>query len=285
MAELHNFADPMATRIRAEKDMERIIAPLQEALELRAAERSMEQASELRSRFARDNVWASMQELRLSPDAMADNRIVTFNRSDPAYTAFDMMRTKILQSLRQNGWTSVAITSPTPGCGSSLVALNLAFSFANQKDCRTALVDLDLKKPGIDKLLGMRDPPLLEAYLNGDSDVSEVFRRYDNNLAIAANRRAVKYSSELLQSAEASKVLRDMQQTIHPDVVLFDMTSMLATDDVTAFLPSVDCAILVAEAEHSTFEQVDVCERELSERTNLLGVVLNKCRHHPGNQK
>ena len=50
-------------------------------------------------------------------ELLARNRIVTFADTDPAHATFDMMRTKILRMLRQNGWTSVAITSPTNGCG------------------------------------------------------------------------------------------------------------------------------------------------------------------------
>jgi Mrp family chromosome partitioning ATPase len=262
--------------------MERTSIPLQEALQFHSADRVMEQAVEARARLARENVWANLPELRLSPQTVEDNRIVTISRSDPAHAAFDMIRTRILQSMRQNGWTTVAITSPTPNCGKSLVAANLAFSLANQKDCRTVLVDLDLKQPGIDKLIGMRDAPSMETFLKGDSDLTDVFRRYDKNLAIGANKWPVKYSSELLQSLETTRVLKAMQQTLNPDVVLFDMTSMLFSDEVTAFLPNVDCAILVAAAEHSTFDEVDACERDLSERTNLLGVVLNKCRYDTG---
>ena len=54
---------------------------------------------------------------------------------------------------------------------------------------------------------------------------------------------------------------------------------MLAADDVMAFLPNVDCAILVVEVEKNTPEQVAACEYELSSRSKLLGVILNKCRH------
>lgn len=77
------------------------------------------------------------------------------------------------------------------------------------------------------------------------------------------------------------RVIEEMRQRMSPHVILFDMPPMLSNDDVLAFLPHVDCAILVAAAEQSTLDEVDVCEQELSERTNVLGVVLNKCRFSP----
>ena len=46
---------------------------------------------------------------------MAQNRIVTFADVDPAHVTFDMMRTKMLRAMRQNGWTSLGITSPSVG--------------------------------------------------------------------------------------------------------------------------------------------------------------------------
>jgi len=61
--------------------------------------------------------------------------------------------------------------------------------------------------------------------------------------------------------------------------VLFDMPPLLAGDDALAFIGHVDCVLLVAAAETSTIEEVDTCERELAAHTNVLGVVLNKCRY------
>lgn len=259
--------------------MEQIPAPLHEAMRLRSADRLAEQTVQSCARFEREMTWDSLPPLTVNPKLAEYNRIVTVNRSDPAHSAFDMLRTRLLQCLRQNGWTSVAITSPRPSCGKSLVALNLAFSLANQKDCRTVLMDLDLKQPGIGPLLGLKNRSSMEDFLNGNCELQDVLQRYEDNLAIGTNSRPVKYSAELLQSLNAAKALRDMRKRMSPDVILFDMPSMLSNDDVTAFLPNVDCTILVAAAEQSTLDEVDVCERELSERSNVAGVVLNRCRY------
>lgn len=231
------------------------------------------------TRLGVEIAWGNLPTLDPTPDTIIRNRIVTMDRSDPAHAPFDMMRTRVLQNLRQNNWTSIAITSPTASCGKSLVALNLAFSLAHQQDCRTLLVDLNLKQPRIGEMLGVKAAASMEDFLKGDAAVHDIFLRYGDNLAVGINHQSVEFSAELLQSAEATAVLEDLQQRMGPDVILFDMPPMLSSDDVTAFLPNVDCAILVVAAEHSTFEEVDNCERYLSERTNMLGVVLNKCRY------
>jgi Mrp family chromosome partitioning ATPase len=233
------------------------------------------------SRARNDALWETLPPLRTDPRVLARNRIVMTSRLNPAHTAFDVMRTKLLQQLQQNNWTTVAITSPTPRCGKTFVALNLAFSLANQKECRTVLVDLDLRQPNVAKLLGVEAPLAIENFLKGESEITDVFLRHGENLAICANRQPVPFSAELLQNRKTAKVLQEMRERMSPDVVLVDMPPLLSNDDVIAFLPNVDCAILVAAAEQSTLGEVDICEQELSERTNVLGVVLNKCRFAP----
>ena len=236
------------------------------------------QTVELNRGVATEKLWAMLPEFRLQAEQIDAQRLVTVNRQDPAHVAFDLIRTKVLQILRQENWTSIAITSPGRDCGKSIVAANLAFSLAHQQDCRTLLVDVDLKEPAIGKLLGIRTPASLSMFLNGDIELNDVFCRYGENLAVATNRHSVTYSAELLQSPGPVGALKAMCRLMSPDVVIYDLPSMKASDDVTAFLPNADCAILVVCAEETTFEELDTCERELSERTNLLGVVLNRCR-------
>ena len=75
--------------------------------------------------------------------------------------------------------------------------------------------------------------------------------------------------------------MAELRSQLKPDILILDMPAMLGSDEVLACLPLVDCVLLVAEAERTSFGEVDLCERELAARTNLLGVVLNKCRHGP----
>ncbi|KQV70304.1 CpsD/CapB family tyrosine-protein kinase [Rhizobium sp. Root1220] len=246
-----------------------------------AAHRDGDRMPVSRSQELSQIAWDALSPLVIDHDAIARNRIVTANRSDTAHVAFDMLRTKLLQELRQNNWTSVAITSPTPGCGKTFVAANLAFSLANQKDCRTLLLDLDLRRPQVGKTLGIKNAASMESFLKGEIEVGDTFLRHEENLAIAANRKPAQFSAELLQSTASTDALFEMKQRMMPDIILFDLPPMLSTDDVLAFLPNVDCVILVAAAEHSTLAEVDVCEHSLAAKANVLGVVLNKCKFTP----
>lgn len=228
-----------------------------------------------------DGNWANLNGWTPDQQALKQNRVITLDHANPARGSFDMLRTKILQTIRQNGWKLIAITSPTASCGKSTVSANLAFSFSHQVDCRTILLDLDLRRPSVGKTLGMKEAPSIENFLSGKAGLNESFVRFGSNLAIATNDKPVTHASELLQGAAAKSALATMQSRLAPDVILYDLPPMLAFDDVLAFAPSVDCALIVTAAEMTTGAEADICEYELSQRTKVLGVVLNKCRYTP----
>jgi len=260
--------------------MERVQATLPKAVGL-SADPLGDEAFSLCMRIGSDVIWANLPTLTADPKLLARNRVVTAHRSDTAHIAFDMLRTSLLQVMRQNKWSSVAITSPAPGCGKTMVSLNLTFSLAAQKECRTVLIDLDLRRPQVGKTLGLKSPPSMESFLKGDSRVEDVFVRYGDNVAIAANNRPVRFAAELLQSSSTPKTLKRVSQALNPDVTIFDMPPMLVNDDFLAFAPNIDCVLLVVAAEQTTFREVDYCERLLAEKTNVAGVILNKCRFMP----
>jgi protein-tyrosine kinase len=228
-------------------------------------------------------VWEMLPECRFDSTAIDRRLLVAIDRSDPAHLAFDMLRTRIIQALREKNWTSVAITSPSDGCGKTLTAINLAFSLSHQSDCRTLLMDFDFRRPSIGSALALKPRRSLEGVLRSDVDIADAAHRYSKNLAIAVNDRTIDFAAELLQGANIEKALAAIRKRLNPDIILFDLPPMLANDDVTAFLPSVDSALLVVRSEITTREDADACESGLSRSTNVLGIVLNDCRSMPSN--
>jgi capsular exopolysaccharide synthesis family protein len=222
--------------------------------------------------------WTDLPQIAPSAGKLRRQRIMTF-AGGPEATHFDVMRTRLLQQLRANGWRRVGVTSPDSGCGKSTLVLNLAFSLARQMDQRTLVLDVDLRKPSLARTLGITDSADFAAVLDGSATFAACARRFGQNLAFATNHRPASRPSELLQSAGAARVLDEMQVLYDPTVILFDMPPMQAGDDAMAFAARVDCVLIVAAAEQTTIKQIDTCERELAGQTNVLGVVLNKCRY------
>jgi len=225
--------------------------------------------------------WLELTPFRPDPKLMDRNRVVTMARLDRHHLPIDILRTKLMKIIREKGWTRIAVTSPTAGCGKSTLSLNLAFSLARQSNFRLALMDFDMRQPGIARLLGCTQPPSLEQFLRGEATMGESVLRVGNTLAVAPNGARAPNAAELLQDLVKGSVLQDMQRRLALDLLVFDLPPMLANDDVLSILPAVDGVVLVAAAEQSSFNEIDVCERDLANEDKLIGVVLNKCRYNP----
>lgn len=212
-----------------------------------------------------------------SPE-MARAPLVNLHRDDPAAAAFDLLRTRLLQALRDNGWSRVAVTAPTKGCGATFTAVNLALSLARIQGSRTVLMDMNLRTPGIGAALDMRGFGHMRSFLCGEAPVRDQFLRVNDTLALGLTREPERNAAELLHDARTAGALNRMLNELRPGVVLYDLPPVLAHDDVAAFLPQVDGVLLVADGTRTTAAQIAACERILDGQTRLLGVVLNRAR-------
>jgi Mrp family chromosome partitioning ATPase len=222
--------------------------------------------------------WATLPALKVDPGLMRRNRIVAFESGSES-AIFDVMRTRLLQQMRANSWRRLAITSPTPGSGKTTTALNLAFSLARQSDQRTLLAEVDLRRPALARMLGMKVHHGFAQVLEGKARLADNAVCYGSNLAVATNHAPYHNPAELLHGPTVGPALAAIEAAYDPSVVIFDMPPMLVGDDALAFIGHVDCVFLVAAAEATTTDEVDTCERDLAAHTNVLGVILNKCRY------
>lgn len=204
--------------------------------------------------------------------------LVDYHRDHPTAKAFDLLRTRLTQALRQHGWSRIAIVAPTTGCGATFTAVNLALSLARVPGSRTVLVDLDQRKPGVAKALGLSGDWPIGEFLMGRRLMEEHMIRCSDTLALALNTQRYENASEHLHDEVACAVLEDAEEELSPDVVLYDLPAMLEYDDLAAFLPQVDGVLLIADGTKTTKAQIEECERILEGQTELLGVVLNRGR-------
>ena len=221
-------------------------------------------------------VWESLAPVGLDAAWLDGNGLFPLSSIDPAPAAFDILRTRILLAFQENGWRRIAVTSPTHGCGKSTVAANLALSLARRPDSRTVLMDLELRRPGLATLLGVKDPGLLRDFLTGTQPLEAHFQRVGRTLALALNGTPVPDAAELLQAPDTMGALIAMMEQLDPEAVVFDLPPVLVSDDVLGFAPQVDAVLLVADGTQTTAEEVKACERLFEGRVPLLGVVLNR---------
>jgi protein-tyrosine kinase len=205
-------------------------------------------------------------------------RIVAHRASNPMTPAFDILRTSVLQLMEANNWQTLAITSPTPGCGKTVTAINLALSIARIPNRHVVLLDLDMRRPLIASYLGFKPKGGLFEILNGEMAEEMCMTRIDvagSRLTIIPNRVAVANPAEVISSREMSGFLERLCSGPGNPVIVMDTPPMLVCDDVLALLPMIDCVTLSVAEKMSKPQEVFACERHLK-AVNYLGLVLTK---------
>jgi Mrp family chromosome partitioning ATPase len=222
--------------------------------------------------------WSAPPEINISAEHARQSRIAALLGGKEA-TPYDMLRSRTVRMMRDSGWKRLAVTSPNAACGKTTVSLNLALSLARQKDLKVILFDVDLRRPALHRLVGYHPSQSFHQVLTGEVPFEQSCARVGENLLLAMNAAPARQPAELLHSEQSRDMLKAIEEEWRPDFMIFDMSPMLASDDNVGFMGNVDCSLLVVASESTTLPNIDVCEKELAQLTNVLGLVLNKCRY------
>lgn len=208
-------------------------------------------------------------------DNFGKHRIIA-NEQDPVLNAYRVLRTRVLQKMEANGWRTLAVVSPGAGSGKTVTAVNLAIAIGSKTGSRATLIDLDFYRPSIARYLGLKDFPSVLDFFEGKRELNEIALRPDlPDVVVLANERVTRKGAEHLTSPRADQLVDTAVRGFSSRVVIFDMSPLLGCDDTIAFLPKVDCALLVAASGDTRVDELKEAQRVLGQ-TNILGTVLNK---------
>lgn len=221
-------------------------------------------------------VYTTTNVIPLNAELLENNRIVALNKDDPMCWAFDSLRTQVLQKMDEHKWRTIAVISPTPEAGKSVVAINLAISIAQQPQKTAMLVDFDLRKPSIAQYLGIKHEKSMNDYLAGNAELSEIIVNPGiPRLTIVPTNKRVRQSSETLSSNSIQKLIVELKERYDSRIVIFDLPPILNADDALVLLPQVDCVLLVLGNGQHKESEIEETMRLLT-KTNILGVVVNR---------
>ena len=214
--------------------------------------------------------------VQLNLEHLGKNRVVAFNKYDAMSINFDLLRTQVLQKMHENGWRTLAITSPAPEAGKTVVAINLAMSISQQTNKTVMLVDFDLRRPKVGTYLGLPMEKSLNDLLDDTANLSEVLVNPDMpRLVVLATKTSVRNSSETLSSQKISDLVKDLRQRYESRIVIFDLPPVLVIDDALALLPQIDCVLMVVANGMSTKREIEDSHK-LIPTEKLVGTVFNK---------
>ena len=174
----------------------------------------------------------------------------------------------------------ISIASSLPSEGKTFTALNLGLSIASEMDATVLLIDGDVIKASLSRLLGVQTNRGLNDLLEDpDCSVNDVILDTQNPKLkiIPAGTRSSK-STELLASKAMEHLLTELAERYSDRIILFDSPPILATSEASVLNHLMGQVLLVVEAGNTPVDAVKDSLSRLDEN-KAIGLLLNKSRH------
>ena len=205
-------------------------------------------------------------------------KIVTLFDHNQTTDRITVLRSQVMEKMKDMGGNSLLITSANPGEGKSLIAANLAISVAQEVGRTTLLVDADLRDPSIQEIFGLDVKVGLTDYLLGEADLGELFINPGiDKLTILPAGKVFPDSADLLAGPSMDSLIRELKSRYKDRFIIFDTTSLLTRADPIVFSRLIDGIILIVEAERTTTKQLKRA-LDLLKGKPIIGTMLNKAR-------
>src|SRR5467141_899135 len=191
--------------------------------------------------------------------------------------AFRALRTALLLSQADHPPQVILVTSALPREGKTTAAANLAVTLAQLGD-RTLLIDADLRKPGVGRLLNLAGGKYagLSSYLAGVSSLELVTIQHPviPNLSAIPTGPLPPNPADLLSSHKLADAIAELREKFK--FIVFDSPPIMAATDAVILSVLTDGVLLVVRS-GETPKEAFTRTRDLlaSVKAHLLGVVLN----------
>jgi capsular exopolysaccharide synthesis family protein len=200
------------------------------------------------------------------------------NKDSPeqVYQIVESFRTlrMVVTQAASSGPIAVAVSSPSPSEGKSLISANLAMSFADA-GLRTVLVDGDTRRGALHTTFGIGSVPGLTDYLSGSIPLEDVLRETGNDvLWLLPCGMRQRRSPELLTSGALPALIAELRARF--DVVIVDTPPMAAGIDSYSLAAATGSLLVVLRigqtARRMTAEKLRAFQRL---PVDIIGGVLN----------
>jgi polysaccharide biosynthesis transport protein len=191
--------------------------------------------------------------------------------------AFRALRTALLLSQADHPPQVILVTSALPREGKTTAAANLAVTLAQLGD-RTLLIDADLRKPGVGRLLNLGSGKYagLSSYLAGVSSLDLVTIQHPAipNLSAIPTGPLPPNPADLLSSHKLTEAIAELRTKFK--FIVIDSPPIMAATDAVILSVKADGVLLVVRSGETPKEAFTrTRDLLLSVKCHLLGVVLN----------
>ena len=192
----------------------------------------------------------------------------------PHAEAYRVLRTNLLFSRKDDKLNTVAVVSAGAGEGKSTTVCNLATVFA-QGGQRVLMVDSDLRRPTLHRLLQVANTLGLTNYLLKQNTLEEVIQTTKlPTLDFMASGKLPSSSLGVLNSAQMRDLITELKKRY--DYVFFDSPPIMGVSDASILASEVDMTLQVIQYRRYP-QPMNIRAKHLIEKVggNLVGIVLN----------
>lgn len=259
--------------------MEQIEKAMARARESRAGNlKQLRPANSAGHRASINGVAPSYTETTIAPQdvrRMHEERIIADSVGHPVSDTYSLLRTQVLQRMRANNMTSLAVTSPESGAGVTTTAANLALAIALDVNQTVLLVDLNLRDPGLHRKFHLTPHAGIDDYLRGEAELRDcLISPGVPRLVILPARMLHSEAAEVLSSPRMAALARELRSRYPDRIIIYDMPPLIPSGDTLGFLPNVEAILLVARSGKTTKAEIEKSASLLGTKP-IVGTLLN----------
>ena len=228
------------------------------------------------------NVLAWIPKIKEFSNKYNESELVVAKHPDSIQSeSFKTLRTRIQFSSDTKDLKTILITSSAPGEGKSIVAANLATSFA-QDHKKTVIIDCDLRKPRVHTIFGDEDSAGFLNYFFGKSSYESIIKKTEvRNLDYITGGSIPPNPSEIIGSPRMKAFILKLRNEY--DIIIIDSPPIMAVSDAEILSRLSDGNILVVSADSTEVDWLEESVELLNhEKSIFLGVLLNKFNYKSG---
>lgn len=192
----------------------------------------------------------------------------------PHAEAYRVLRTNILFSRKDEKRNCMCVVSAGAGEGKSTTVFNLATIFA-QSGHRVIIVDSDLRRPTLHKMVGVSNSIGLTNYLLKQNTLEQVIQTTSiPSFDFMASGKLPSSSLGILSSSQMKELIHELKQRY--DFVFFDSPPIMGVSDASILASEVDMTMQVIQYRRYP-QPMNIRAKQMIEKVggNLVGIVLN----------
>jgi len=203
-----------------------------------------------------------------------DNVLAIANPADLTIEALRSLRTSLHFAMMEVKNNVITISGPSPEVGKSFISANLSVILA-QSGQKVLLIDADMRKGYLHKLLGMKPEKGLSDYLSAQQTLEQVIKATSiEGFDVITRGKVPPNPSELLMHKNFSQLMDTIKAKY--DIVIIDTPPILAVTDPAIVGGHSGTMLLVARYGLNAIKEIDYARQRFEQNgIDVKGVVFN----------